>query len=134
MRINRIDHLVLTVADIEHTVDFYQHVLGMQRIEFAGGRIALRCGAQKINLHQLGSEFEPRAQWVSPGSADLCFILDTPITEAIEHIRRQGIDIIDGPVERSGATGIIVSAYLRDPDGNLIELIEYFDHVVDGSD
>ena len=125
MRIDRIDHLVLTVADIEHTVDFYQRVLGMQRIEFAGGRIALRCGAQKINLHQLGNEFEPRAQRVKPGSADLCFIVDTPIIEAIEHIRQQGIDIIDGPVERSGATGSIVSAYLRDPDGNLIEVSNY---------
>lgn len=127
MRVNRIDHLVLTVADIEHTADFYQRVLGMQRIEFAGGRIALQCGAQKINLHQLGSEFEPRAQWVKPGSADLCFIVDTPITEAIEHIRQQGIDIIDGPVERSGAAGSIVSAYLRDPDGNLIEVSNYTD-------
>jgi catechol 2,3-dioxygenase-like lactoylglutathione lyase family enzyme len=127
MRINRIDHLVLTVADIEHTADFYQRVLGMQRIEFAGGRIALRCGAQKINLHQLGSEFEPRAQWVKPGRTDLCFIVDTPIIEAIEHIRQQGIDIIDGPVERSGATGSIVSAYLRDPDGNLVEVSNYTD-------
>ena len=125
MQINRIDHLVLTVADIEHTVNFYQRVLGMQRIEFAGGRVALSCGTQKINLHQLGSEFEPKAQWVKPGSADLCFIVDTPIAEAIDHIRQQDIEIIDGPVERSGALGRIVSAYLRDPDGNLIEVSNY---------
>ena len=125
MQINRIDHLVLTVADIERTVDFYQRVFAMQRIEFAGGRIALRCGAQKINLHQLGSEFEPKAQQVKAGSADLCLIADTPINEALEHIRQQGVDIIDGPVERSGANGAIVSLYLRDPDGNLIEISNY---------
>jgi catechol 2,3-dioxygenase-like lactoylglutathione lyase family enzyme len=125
MQINRIDHLVITVADIERTVDFYQRVLGMQRIEFAGGRIALRCGAQKINLHQLGSEFEPKAQQVRAGSADLCFIADTPINVALEQFREQGVDIIDGPIERSGANGAIVSLYLRDPDGNLIEISNY---------
>lgn len=125
MQINRIDHLVITVADIERTVDFYQRVLGMQRIEFGAGRVALRCGAQKINLHQLGREFEPRAQQVEAGSADLCFIAETPIDEAIEHIRQQGVNLIDGPVERSGANGPIVSLYLRDPDGNLIEISNY---------
>ena len=127
MQINRIDHLVITVADIERTVDFYQRVLGMQRIEFTGGRIALRCGAQKINLHQLGSEFEPKAQQVRAGSADLCFIADTPINVALEQFREQGVDIIDGPIERSGANGAIVSLYLRDPDGNLIEISNYLD-------
>jgi len=125
MQINRIDHLVITVADIERTVDFYQRVLGMQRIEFGAGRVALRCGVQKINLHQLGREFEPRAQQVGAGSADLCFIADTPIDEAIEHIRQQGVNLIDGPVERSGANGPIVSLYLRDPDGNLVEISNY---------
>jgi catechol 2,3-dioxygenase-like lactoylglutathione lyase family enzyme len=127
MQINRIDHLVITVADIERTVDFYQRVLGMQRIEFTGGRIALRCGAQKINLHQLGSEFEPKAQQARAGSADLCFIADTPINVALEQFREQGVDIIDGPIERSGANGAIVSLYLRDPDGNLIEISNYLD-------
>ena len=125
MQINRIEHIVITVADIERTVEFYQRVLGMQRIEFGAGRVALRCGAQKINLHQLGREFEPKAQRVKTGSADLCFIIDTPIDEAIEHIRQQGVDLVDGPVERSGATGAIVSLYLRDPDGNLIEISNY---------
>jgi catechol 2,3-dioxygenase-like lactoylglutathione lyase family enzyme len=127
MRINRIDHLVLTVADIERTVEFYGRVLGMQRIEFAGGRIALSCGAQKINLHQSGREFEPKAERVMPGSADLCFIVDTPIDEAVEHLRRQNVDIIEGPVPRSGASGPIVSVYLRDPDGNLLEVSNYRD-------
>lgn len=125
MQINRIDHLVLTVADIERTVEFYCRVLGMQRVEFGSGRVALRCGAQKINLHQSGREFEPKAQRVQPGSADICFIVDTPIDEAIELIRRQGIDIIEGPVPRTGAGGPIVSAYLRDPDGNLLEVSNY---------
>ena len=127
MQINRIDHLVLTVADIERTVDFYSRVLGMRRIEFAGGRVALRCGSQKINLHQLGSEFEPKAERVQAGSADLCFIVDTPIAEAIEEIRGQDVEVIEGPVERSGASGPIVSAYLRDPDGNLLEISNYID-------
>ena len=127
MQVNRIDHLVLTVADIERSVEFYSRVLGMPRIEFAGGRIALQCGVQKINLHQSGKEFEPKAQCVMPGSADLCLIIDTPLIDAIEQIRQQGIEIIDGPVERSGATDAIVSAYLRDPDGNLIEVSNYVD-------
>jgi catechol 2,3-dioxygenase-like lactoylglutathione lyase family enzyme len=125
MQVQRIDHLVLTVADIEHSVEFYSNTLGMQRVEFAGGRVALRCGEQKINLHQSGREFEPKAQQVLPGSADLCFIIDTPVVEAIEQIRRLGIDIIEGPVERSGTNGAIVSAYLRDPDGNLLEISNY---------
>jgi len=127
MHVNRIDHLVLTVADIERSVDFYNRVLGMRRIEFGAGRIALQCGAQKINLHQSGKEFEPKAQRVMPGSADLCFIIDTPLADAIEQIRRQGVDIIEGPVERSGAAGAIVSAYLRDPDGNLLEVSNYLE-------
>ena len=89
MQVNRIDHLVLTVRDIDATVAFYQRVLGMQRIEFAAGRIALGFGAQKINLHQAGAEFEPRAQHAVPGSADLCFVIDTPLAEAIEQLRAQ---------------------------------------------
>lgn len=125
MKINRIDHLVLTVADIERTVDFYARVLGMEKIEFAQGRIALACGEQKINLHQLGKEFEPRAEHVRAGSADLCLIIDTPIEQAIEHIQQHGVDLIAGPVNRSGAKGKIISAYLRDPDGNLLEVSNY---------
>jgi len=125
MKINRIDHLVLTVADIDRTVDFYARVLGMEKIEFAQGRIALACGEQKINLHQLGKEFEPRAEHVRAGSADLCLIIDTPIEQAIEHIQQHGVDLIAGPVSRSGAKGKIISAYLRDPDGNLLEVSNY---------
>jgi catechol 2,3-dioxygenase-like lactoylglutathione lyase family enzyme len=125
MKTNRIDHLVLTVADIDRTVDFYTRILGMEKIEFAQGRIALACGEQKINLHQLGKEFEPRAEHVRAGSADLCLIIDTPIERAIEHIQQHGVDLIAGPVSRSGAKGKIISAYLRDPDGNLLEVSNY---------
>ena len=125
MQINRIDHLVLTVADIDRTVDFYTRVLGMEKIEFAQGRIALGCGEQKINLHQLGKEFEPRAKHVTAGSADLCLIIDTPIEQTIEHLQQHGVDLIAGPVNRTGASGKIISAYLRDPDGNLLEVSNY---------
>jgi len=125
MQINRIDHLVLTVADIERTVEFYTRVLGMRKIEFGEGRIAVACGEQKINLHQLGMEFEPRAEHVRAGSADLCLIIDTPIAQAIEQLQQQGVDLIAGPVNRSGAKGKIISAYLRDPDGNLLEVSNY---------
>ena len=125
MQVQQIDHLVLTVADIERSVEFYRRVLGMQRIEFAGGRTALTCGAQKINLHESGREFEPRAGRVMPGSADLCFIIDTPVVEAIEALRALDVDVIEGPVPRTGAQGPITSAYLRDPDGNLLEISNY---------
>jgi len=125
MRVRRLDHLVLTVADIENTVDFYQAVLGMRKVEFGDGRIALCFGNQKINLHQSGKEFEPKAGKVGCGSADLCFIIDTPITEAIEQLRQMAVELIDGPVPRSGATGKILSAYFRDPDENLIEISNY---------
>ena len=125
MRINRIDHLVLTVADIDRTVEFYTRILGMEKIEFGEGRIALTCGEQKINLHQLGKEFEPKAEQVKAGSADLCFIIDTPVAQAIEHLQQHGVELIEGPVSRTGARGKIISAYLRDPDGNLLEVSNY---------
>jgi catechol 2,3-dioxygenase-like lactoylglutathione lyase family enzyme len=125
MQINRIDHLVLTVADIDRTVEFYTRILGMKKIEFGEGRIALTCGEQKINLHQLGKEFEPKAEQVKAGSADLCFIIDIPVTQAIEHLRQHGVELIEGPVNRTGASGKIISAYLRDPDGNLLEVSNY---------
>ena len=124
---NRIDHLVLTVADIDQTVAFYQRIMGMTRIEFGAGRVALCFGQQKINLHQSGGEFEPKAGKVQPGSADLCFIIDDPLEQAITELRAEGIDIIDGPVKRTGAGGEIVSAYFRDPDDNLIEISNYID-------
>ena len=125
MEISHLDHLVLTVKDLQVTVDFYQRVLGMKPIEFGEGRLALSFGTQKINLHLSGSEFEPKARRVQVGSADLCFITNTSIAEVAEHIQAQGVVIEEGPVQRTGATGNIVSVYIRDPDGNLIEVSNY---------
>ena len=122
MNISHLDHLVLTVADIEKTVDFYTRVLGMQLVTFSEGRKALAFGNQKINLHQAGREFEPKAKRPTPGSADLCFIVATPLDRVIAHLETQGVSIIEGPVQRTGATGPIRSVYVRDPDLNLIEL------------
>ena len=120
--IERLDHLVLTVADIERTCAFYAETLGMAVETFAQGRKALRFGDQKINLHRAGHEFEPKAEKPTPGSGDLCFIAQTPMPEVVAHLRRCGIAIEVGPVEREGAAGRLVSVYIRDPDGNLIEI------------
>ncbi len=125
MNICRLDHLVLTVKNLEITVQFYVSVLGMEKEEFGAGRLALKYGNQKINLHQAGKEFEPKAQVPTPGSADLCFITEIPLVEAIEHVRSMGVEILEGPVLRTGATGPISSFYFRDPDMNLIEVSNY---------
>jgi len=122
MRIDSLDHLVLTVADIDATCAFYRRALGMDLVTFAGGRKALAFGRQKINLHQHGREFEPKAERPTPGSGDLCFITATPISEIVAHLAAENVTIIDGPVRRTGATGPILSVYFRDPDGNLIEV------------
>jgi len=122
MKISHLDHLVLTVADIENTCNFYQTVLGFEVITFKGDRKALKFGHQKINLHQLGNEFEPKALQPTPGSADLCFISDTPISEVVGHLDQLNIQIEEGPVERTGAMHPILSVYIRDPDQNLIEI------------
>jgi len=127
IRIDRLDHLVLTVADIAATCTFYQRVLGMQVVSFAGGRKALAFGNQKINLHEAGHEFEPKAERPAPGSGDLCFISETPLDDVIAHLNDCGVVIEEGPVERTGATGKIRSVYFRDPDGNLIEVSNYLD-------
>ena len=125
MRLDRLDHLVLTVADIDATVRFYADVLGMEKVVFGEGRIALSFGRQKINLHQKGAEFEPKTHLPTPGSADLCFIAATPLEQVIAELRVQNIAIEIGPVERAGATGRMISIYLRDPDDNLIEISNY---------
>jgi len=122
MHIDHLDHLVLTVADLDVTTDFYTRVLGMQPVTFGEGRKALAFGRQKINLHQAGREFEPKAERPTPGSADLCFIVATPLEAVIAHLEQQGVAILEGPVQRTGAIGPIRSVYLRDPDLNLIEL------------
>jgi catechol 2,3-dioxygenase-like lactoylglutathione lyase family enzyme len=125
MKIDRLDHLVLTVRDIDATCRFYQRVLGMEVVTFAGDRKALSFGCQKINLHQKGKEFEPKADKPTPGSADLCLITQVPIAEVEKHFKACGVEIIEGPVKRTGATGPILSLYLRDPDMNLIEVSNY---------
>ena len=125
MKISRLDHLVLTVADIETTCQFYQSALNFEVITFGENRKALRFGTQKINLHQVGKEFEPKALHPTAGSADLCFIAETPIDEVMAHLHVQNISIVEGPLERTGATGKILSIYLRDPDQNLIEISNY---------
>ena len=125
IQIKNLDHLVLTVKDIDKTVEFYTKVLGMEKEIFKGTRVALKYGTQKINLHEIGKEFEPKAFNVKDGSADLCFIIDTNLEEAKEYIESLGIRIEEGIVERTGAMGSIKSIYLRDPDLNLIELSNY---------
>lgn len=122
MQINSLDHLVLTVKDLDATIDFYTRVLGMQVVTFGKGRKALAFGTQKINLHQLGNEFEPKAQRPTAGSADLCFLTDTPLTEVSAHLTACAVPILEGPVQRTGAMGAILSVYVRDPDFNLIEI------------
>ena len=122
MQIERIDHLVLTVQDIGRTCAFYERVLRMQIVTFGDGRKALQFGSQKINLHAVGKEFEPKALKPVAGSADLCFLTSLPVNQVIEHFRACAAPIIEGPVRRTGATGTLLSVYIRDLDGNLIEV------------
>ncbi len=124
-KVKSIDHFVLTVKDIDKTVEFYTKVLGMEKEIFKETRVALKFGHQKINLHQLGNEFEPKALNIKEGSADLCFITETSVEEFKKHIEKKGIKVIEGPIQRTGAMGDINSIYLRDPDGNLIEVSNY---------
>lgn len=125
MKIDRLDHLVLTVRDVNATIDFYSRVLGMQDVVFSGGRHALAFGREKINLHAADAPLAPHARRPTPGSADLCLITSTPIADVIEHLQRCGVTIEQGPVPRTGATGPILSVYFRDPDENLIEVSNY---------
>lgn len=122
MTVQRLDHLVLTVRDVEAAVAFYTDALGMRAVTFGGNRTALAFGEQKINLHARGREISPHAALPTPGSADLCFLTETPLDDVARHLARLGIEIEMGPVERTGATGPILSLYLRDPDGNLVEV------------
>ena len=125
-KVQSIDHLVLTVADIDTTIGFYTSVLGMEHLPFqvADGstRHALAFGSQKINLHRAGAEFDPKARHPGTGTADLCFLTQTPLATWQDHFARTGTEIEEGPVQRTGAQGPIMSLYLRDPDGNLIEV------------
>lgn len=128
VKVEALDHLVLTVANPDRTVAFYTGVLGMAAHPFRGAdgtdRMALTFGDQKINLHEAGREFEPKARAPRPGSADLCFLTESGIALWQAHLAEQGVEVEEGPVPRSGATGPIISLYIRDPDGNLIEIAE----------
>ncbi|WP_119069847.1 VOC family protein [Rubrobacter indicoceani] len=126
MRVDRLDHLVLTVSDVDATCDFYARTLGLRVVGFGRhGRRALWFGGQKINLHQQGGEFEPKSEHPTPGSADLCFVARDGIPDVISHLENCGVEIIEGPILREGALGEMVSVYFRDPDGNLIEVSSY---------
>ncbi|MGE4383254.1 MAG: VOC family protein [Arcobacter sp.] len=125
-KITNIDHLVLTVKDINKTVEFYE-ILGMKKEIFGENRVALKFGNQKINLHKLGNEFEPKAFNVKEGSADLCFIIDSKLSDVKKYLESIGLKIEEGIVNRTGANGKIESIYIRDPDMNLIELSNYIE-------
>ncbi len=125
IKLDRLDHLVLTVRDVEATCRFYETALGMRREEFGAGRVALHFGRQKINVHPYPSPVEIVAKDPRPGTADLCFVTETPIDAAAAHLVSLGIEIEMGPIERTGAQGRLTSIYCRDPDGNLIEIANY---------
>ena len=125
MRIDRIDHLVLTVVDIEKTCKFYSQALGMEVLTFGENRRAFIFGKQKFNLHEKGKELKLRAKSASPGAVDVCLIVENSIEEVVAHLRSVGVTIEQGPVERTGASGTIMSVYFRDPDENLIEVSRY---------
>lgn len=129
LKIDRLDHLVLTVADISKTCQFYEQVLGMETVIFGNNRYALRFGQQKINLHPIENDIGSLvADKPMPGTADLCFITSTPIQQVIQHLTENNVEIIEGPVNRSGALGAILSVYVRDPDHNLIEVSNYIEN------
>jgi catechol 2,3-dioxygenase-like lactoylglutathione lyase family enzyme len=123
--IDRVDHLVLTVADVEATCAFYARTLGMTPVTFSGGRRGLAFGRQKINLHQAGREFEPRAARATPGSGDFCLIAAVPLDVVIAHLAACDVPLVQGPVTKTGALGPMQSVYFRDPDGNLVEVSVY---------
>lgn len=125
MIIKAIDHLVLTVEDIDVTINFYTSILGFNAVTFGDNRKALVFGNQKINLHQKGKEIEPKAEHPTPGSADLCFIAETKVEEVLQELKEKNIHVIEGIVDRTGASGKIRSIYFRDPDFNLIEVSNY---------
>jgi catechol 2,3-dioxygenase-like lactoylglutathione lyase family enzyme len=127
MKLDRLDHLVLTVRNIETTCTFYSNVLGMEVVTFENGRKALSFGSQRISLHEAGKEFEPKAYRPTPGSADLCFTTTNPIDEVVRRLNLSKVRILEGPVNRTGALGQMISVYFRDPDLNLVEVSNYED-------
>ena len=128
--ITSLDHLVLTVSDLDATVRFYCDGLGMEARRFGPNRerVALHYGDQKINLHEVGKEFEPKADRPTPSSGDLCFLTDEPVNTLKAKLEADGLAVFEGPVERTGAKAKLLSLYLRDPDGNLIEIANEIEH------
>ncbi len=122
IRVSALDHLVLTVRDLDATRGFYETVLGMTAEEFQPGRWALMFGRQKLNLHIAGQVIDPNVRHATPGSADLCLLTETPMDDVLAHLAACGIDVIEGPVRRTGATGPLESVYIYDPDENLLEI------------
>lgn len=123
--ISHLDHLVLTVTDLDRAIDFYRRVLGMTPVVFGDGRHALEFGPSKINLHVAGREFPPHAARPAPGSADICLVAATALPRVIAHLRALDVPLVEGPVIRTGARGELDSVYVRDPDGNLVEISNY---------
>lgn len=123
--IDRLDHLVITVSDVEATLGFYETVLGMRRETFEGGRVSLHFGRQKINVHPYPSDVEIVAKDPRPGTADLCFITEAPLDDVVAHLKACDVPVEMGPMARTGALGPMTSVYLRDPDENLIEIARY---------
>jgi catechol 2,3-dioxygenase-like lactoylglutathione lyase family enzyme len=122
MQLDHIDHIVMTVENVDITINWYLRVLGVKSAVFGEGRKALLFNKQKINLHQKGAEFEPKAFAPTPGSLDVCFLTKTPLGEVIELLKAQRVAVEKGPIKRNGATGLITSVYIRDPDRNLLEI------------
>ncbi|HKU47920.1 MAG TPA: VOC family protein [Burkholderiales bacterium] len=123
--IDHIDHIVLTTRDLQGCIRFYTEVLGMKLERFSENRLALKFGTQKINLHEWGKEFTPRAHVAAPGTLDLCFIAATSLPEVMQRLKQGGIPLLEGPVQKTGAQGPITSVYVRDPDLNLVEISVY---------
>lgn len=127
MRLEGLDHIVLTVADVERTCHFYGELLGLEILRYAHGRRAVLFGGQKISLHQHGREFEPHSREPTPGAVELCFIATEPVTQVADELERKGVDILLPPHPRTGARGALQSLFLYDPDGNLVEISNYVD-------
>lgn len=123
--IDHIDHIVLTTRDLQGCIRFYTEVLGMKLEKFFENRLALKFGSQKINLHEWGKEFEPRAHVAAPGTLDLCFIASTSLEEVVKKLKAKNIQVLEGPVKKTGAMGPMMSVYVRDPDLNLVEISVY---------
>ena len=131
IRIASLDHLVITARDLQATVAFYSRVLGMEHVEFGNGLHAVHFGDQKFNIHDAATDVSPKARAIVPGSEDFCLISATPLTEVIRHLEACGVGIEEGPVRRQGAAGTLESVYVRDPDGNLVEVCNVIGPVAD---